>query len=87
MKIKDVFKISVLYFVTLQCTSCELQDMIKSVYLRSQELQEIINKLEVVIANQSKIIQEQREQISNLEGKSFMRTLKSKNIKKNIKKK
>ena len=82
MKIKDVFKISILYFVTFQCTSSELQDMIKSVYLRSQELKEMINNLEVVIANQSKIIQEQREQIANLEGKSFMRTLKSQNIEK-----
>ena len=83
MKVKEFLQISVLYLASIQSINSELQDMIKSVYLRAQELEEIINKLQILIANQSEtiikqevlitnqsnIIEEQKEQISNLMGR------------------
>ncbi len=73
MDFKVFIRISFVYFTTtgIQRVNSELQELIKSAYLRSQEIEAIRNRHEVLIANQSKIIEEQRQQIANFEGRFF----------------
>ncbi len=71
MDFKVFIRISLLHFTIIQSITSELQELIKSAYLRSQELEEIRNRHEVLIANQSKIVEEQREQIAKFEGRFF----------------
>ncbi len=58
-----------LYFAMLPSINSELENLIKSVYLRSNELERIVKTQEAVIANQSEVIDQQKELISGLQGK------------------
>ena len=69
MNVKTCLQIMLLYFATLPSINSELEDLIKSVYLRSNELEKIIKGQEDVIANQSKVIEQQKELISSMQGK------------------
>ena len=69
MNAKDLLKISLLCFAIISSINCELQELIRKAYLRSHELEEIINKQEALIANLSKIIEDQKGDIAYQPGK------------------
>ena len=62
--VKDnIFLLVILHFTFYQIGDCELQELMKSVLIRTQEWKEVISQQEILISNQTKIIEDQKELI------------------------